>query len=117
MSMTVRNVDVIKGGFYDDWARGEYPTRPDLWAPDGEVVLSDDFPDPATARGPAARRKLREDWLSAWTSWRMEAEEFIEEGDLVLVPGRVRGTGKGSAPRSRRPERICGSCAKASWCA
>jgi ketosteroid isomerase-like protein len=94
--MSQRNVDLLKGGFYDHWARGEYPSRPDLVAAGAQFSFSDEFPDLGSACDPVGRRKLLEDWLSAWIVWRVEAEEFVEEGNLVLVLNRVWGTGKGS---------------------
>jgi ketosteroid isomerase-like protein len=94
--MSERNVHLLKEGFYDHWARGEYPRRPDLWLEDGELALSDDFPEPASARGQADRRKLLEDWLGAWKTFQIEVEEFIAEGDHVLVLESVRGIGKES---------------------
>ena len=95
-AMPQRNVELLKQGFYDEWTRGEYPVRSDLWDPDGELVFSDEFPDSSAARGMADRRKVLEDWLGAWRTWRMEVDEFVAEGDFVLLLNVVRGAGKGS---------------------
>ena len=40
-------------------------------------------------------RRAWEDFREAWESVRLEPHEFIEAGDLVVVPGTMHGKGRG----------------------
>jgi ketosteroid isomerase-like protein len=41
-------------------------------------------------------------WLGAWDDFRLEAEDFVDAGDSVVVPFRVFARGKGSGARVER---------------
>src|SRR5215204_195280 len=76
--MSQENVDAMRK-VYEAMARG------DFWAA-GEVL------DPEIEWVEAATR----DVFKAWEMFRQEAEEFIEEGDDVVVVVRMYGRLKGS---------------------
>ena len=95
------NVDALKS-VYAEWSRGDWSsTFPDVFAPDYEWGWSEDFSglegpsrDPAMDDGTTSFR-LRE-WLTAWKDWRCVAEDYISDGDQVLVLTRYSGKAKGS---------------------
>jgi uncharacterized protein len=95
--MSTDNVELLRP-IYDEWARGNWAPRFDVYAPDYEWGWSDEFPD----FGGVVRddnedksERLRQ-WLSGWTDWRCEAERFVAEGDVVVALTRYRGHGKAS---------------------
>jgi hypothetical protein len=78
---------------YDGWSRGEFSSN-DWAAPDIEMVA---WEGGGEARpGKAGMAETWRDWLSAWEDFRVEAEEFLERGDSVLVLTRFGGRGKAS---------------------
>ena len=94
--MSQRNVDALRQ-IYDEWARGNFRPRFDVYAPDMEWGWSEEFPGLETVGPDQTLRsdRLRQ-WLSGWEDWRCEAEEFIVQGDSVVALTRYRGRGKES---------------------
>jgi ketosteroid isomerase-like protein len=45
--------------------------------------------------GPDQARRVTEEIRETWESARLEPHEFIEAGDLVVVPGTMHGKGRG----------------------
>jgi ketosteroid isomerase-like protein len=95
--MLSTNVTSLQQVYDDHWSRGDWSPRFELYADDFEWGWSEEFPDIAGVwrdyRTPNPRLQL---WLSSWELWRCEAEEYIENGDVVLVLARYLGRGKGS---------------------
>ena len=94
--MTAGNVDLIRP-IYEDWSRGNWRPRFDVYHPNMEWGWSDEFP------GLAGVYEDHEDpnprlvtWLSGWEHWRAEADEFLEFGDHVVVLATYHGRGRGS---------------------
>ena len=90
------NVDLIRP-IYEDWGRGNWTPRFDVYDPSMEWGWSDEFP------GLAGVYEDHEDpnprlvaWLSGWEHWRAEADEFLEFGDHVVVLATDHGRGRGS---------------------
>ena len=90
------NVEALRP-VYEEWGRGNWRPRFEVYAPDWEWGWSNEFPDRGVSRDTPEEgsRRLRE-WLSRWKDWRCEAEEFIAEGDFVVVLTRYTGHGKES---------------------
>jgi nicotinate-nucleotide pyrophosphorylase (carboxylating) len=90
------NVDALRP-VYAAWGRGDWATRPEVYASDMSWGYSSEFPHihGMTSDPEEAAEKLRS-WLSPWEDWRAEAEEYVPAGDLVVVLARYRGRGKGS---------------------
>ena len=92
--MSQENVEVI-GTAYARMACGDFRGLASL-SDDFELVVSPEVPDAGTYRGEAARL-----WLQAWVEsldpFALEATEFIEAGDNVVVEVRPRGRIRGSA--------------------
>jgi ketosteroid isomerase-like protein len=53
-------------------------------------------PDTEVYRGYDGIRRLFDEWTDSFEDLRTEGEEFIEAGQYVVVPGRVRGLGRAS---------------------
>jgi ketosteroid isomerase-like protein len=54
------------------------------------------WPDGARYEGLEAVKNEGRRWFGTWEEYRFTAEEFIDEGDFVLVPLRVKARGRGS---------------------
>ena len=90
------NIDLIRP-IHEAWRRGDWRPRFDVYDPEMEWGWSDEFPGLAgvyrDTRDPNPRLRT---WLSGWEDWRVEAEDYVEVGDYVIVLARYRGRGKGS---------------------
>jgi uncharacterized protein len=94
--MSGSELDALRS-IYDEWSRGNWRPRFDVYADDMEWGLSDEFPELAgMSRDPEETSERLRQWLSPWEDWRCEAEELIPAGDSVLVLTRYMGRGKGS---------------------
>jgi uncharacterized protein len=94
--MASRNADLIRP-IYELWSGGDYRMEFDVYDPHMEWGWSDEFLEIAGVyedhRNPNPRLRT---WLSGWQDWRIEAEDFLEVGDHVIVLTRYRGKGRGS---------------------
>ena len=82
---------------YDEWGRGNWSPRFDIYDDAMEWGWSDDFPGLGGVKhDPAERSQRLQEWLHGWEDWRCEAEELVVEGDQIVVLCRYRGRGKGS---------------------
>lgn len=80
---------------YEGWARGDY-SRADLFHPDMKVE-SFGMGEPIEADSYDGFVEVMRDWLAAWERpIRIDAEEFVQSGDRILVFVRWSGRGKGS---------------------
>ena len=88
------NLDLVRS-MYADWEGGDFSSA--TWAdPEIEFVFADG-PSPGSWKGVPAMASAFRDWLSAWTDWTAEAEEYRElDGERVLVVGTSSGRGKSS---------------------
>ena len=82
---------------YEEWGRGDFRSRSGPYAAGFAWGWSDEFPGLAGVfRDPASARRRLLEWLRQWTGWKVEAEEFLVAGDLVVVLCRYRGSGTAS---------------------
>jgi ketosteroid isomerase-like protein len=82
---------------YAEWARGNFRAGLELLDPGivFETFTADE--GPVRARGLAElEQRIRQTLNLVWSEFRVEAEDFIDAGDKLLVIGRVRGRGRGS---------------------
>jgi hypothetical protein len=94
--MADQNIEAIRC-IYEEWGRGNFTPKFDLYSPDLEWGWSDEFPGLAGVyHDPAERSERLHEWLSPWEHWRIVAEDYIAHGDLVVVLARYTGRGKGS---------------------
>jgi ketosteroid isomerase-like protein len=82
---------------YDEWGRGNWKPRFDIYAEDMEWGWSEDFPGLAGVyRDPGERNKRLLEWLSPWEHWTCEAEDYVVNEPHVVALCVYRGRGKGS---------------------
>jgi uncharacterized protein len=90
------NANLIRP-IYDEWSRGNWRPRFEVYDPRMEWGWSDEFPGLAGVyedhEDPNPRLRA---WLSPWAHWRAEADEYLEIGDYVVVLSTYYGVGKGS---------------------
>jgi ketosteroid isomerase-like protein len=91
--MSQENVEVVRRGWERYLATGEPPW--DLF--DESVEVHDhDTPDQGDYRGHEGFARWLEDWGAAWADWSINAEEFIDAGDSVVIFIRMKAEGRGS---------------------
>ena len=81
---------------YEDWQRGDFQQRFDVYADSFEWGFSEEFPDPHVGPDPELRSARLRNWLSSWRDWCCFAEGFVEHADKVVVLTRYTGTAKAS---------------------
>ena len=92
--MSSANLDLVRS-IYAAWERGDYSSV--AWADPEIEFFSADGPDPGRWSGVASMAEVNRDFLSGWHDWRLEAEDFRElDNELVLVFTRRGGRGKRS---------------------
>ena len=92
--MSQENVELVRtvlGG----WARGDFRGGSDLLAADFEWKQRSDAVEPGSRRGASVGTALRQ-LFDVWENYRIEAEEYIDAGDRIVVVGRARGSARGS---------------------
>lgn len=98
-----RNAEVIRP-IYQEWGRGNWRTRFEVYDPRMEWGWSDEFPGLAGVfndRQDPNPRLLN--WLSGWEEWRVEADDYLEIDDHVVVLTSYQGRGKRSGAEVRQP--------------
>jgi ketosteroid isomerase-like protein len=94
--MPGERVEVLRR-VYDDWARGDFRPVAELFDPHVVLVLRQEFPDAGAYHGPEEiATYTRRDLLGSWADFRIEAEDFFEAGDSVVVQIHQRGVGLSS---------------------
>ena len=91
--MSEENVEVVQD-IYECWGRGDFRATADKVAPEfrWEQVH---VVEPGSHVGPDANRALRS-VFEIYEDFRVEAEEYIDAGEVVVVVARARGTARGS---------------------
>ena len=69
-------------------------------------VHDHDTPDQGDYRGHEGIARWLEDWGDAWAEWSIEADEFIDAGDSVVVLIRMNTEGRGSGIKAQREDAI-----------
>jgi ketosteroid isomerase-like protein len=81
---------------YEDWEKGDFQRRFDVYADNFEWGFSEEFPEAHVGPDPGLRSARLRNWLSSWRDWRCFAEGFVEHGEKVVVLTRYTGTAKAS---------------------
>jgi ketosteroid isomerase-like protein len=90
------NVEALRG-VYEEWGRGNWTPRFEVYADDMEWGWSEEFPGlSGVSRDPEVKSRRLREWLSPWEDWRCEAEEFVANGEFVVALTRYIGRGKES---------------------
>jgi ketosteroid isomerase-like protein len=94
--MSETNVEIVRR-IMAAFERGDIDAQLDLLDPDVELREWPEGPDPGTYRGHAGALRAAASWSEAWEWLENDVDEIVEAGDRVLVCGRTRAKGKGSA--------------------
>jgi len=92
--MSEENVELVRR-VHAGWARGDFRVGADLLASDFEWHQMPQAVEPGTRRRAEVAAGLR-NIFEIYEHFRVEAEEFIDAGDQIVVIGRSRGTARGS---------------------
>ena len=99
--MQDEDVDAIRR-VYDEWSRGNWRPRFEIYDDAMEWGWSDEFPGlSGVYYDPAERNERVQEWLHGWEDWRCEAEELVVHGDQVVALCRYSGPRQGKR-RERR---------------
>jgi ketosteroid isomerase-like protein len=81
--------------------------EPDWTTMHEQIEVHDhDIMDAGEYRGHEGFRRWLTDWSSAWSSFSMDPEEFIDAGERVVVVLRMKATGRGSGVAVERQDAI-----------
>jgi uncharacterized protein len=101
-----KNVETVRRG-YDLYEAGDLEGVAALFSDDAELAdaggLGVADTAPGTRYGPEGFLRASEEAVEAFEDYRVEAEEFIEAGEAVVVPVRISGRGRASAARLEMP--------------
>jgi len=88
------NVEVVRA-VYDCWRRGDFRATANKVAPDFEWKQVHGVVEPGSHVGADANRALRS-IFEVYEDLRVEAEEYVDAGDTIVVVARAHGTARGS---------------------
>src|SRR5262245_52192343 len=94
--MSEENVEIARQ-MYAAWERGDFSSVE--WADPTIEFRSGSGADEAVHHGTEEIGQAWTEWLSAWDEFRVEAEEFLDLADDVLVLAKIGGRGKASGTR------------------
>jgi ketosteroid isomerase-like protein len=90
-----RNTEIVREGL-DAFFKGDLERALAFADPDVVSVRHAPIPDPQTYRGREGILEMLADWTTDFDEFEMEALEYREVGDRVLVDVEQRGIGKAS---------------------
>ena len=99
--MSQENVELVRR-IHEGWARGDFRVGADRLAPGFEWHQFPQAVEPGTRRGAEVGEALRS-VFDIYRDVRVEAHEFIDAGDQVVVIGRTRATARGSGLELENP--------------
>jgi ketosteroid isomerase-like protein len=91
--MGQENVDRLRA-VYSEWAEGNFRAGGELLAPESVYEPMSDGRE--SYRGREAVERQMRDFLAQWSEFRVEAREFVEVGEAVLVTERQYAKGRSS---------------------
>ena len=100
--MSRQNVEIVRRG-YELYAAGDLEGVAGLFAEDAELADAGGLGVADTAAGtrygPEGFLRATEEAVEAFEDYRVDAEEFIDAGESVVVPVRVSGRGRASGAK------------------
>jgi ketosteroid isomerase-like protein len=93
--MLQENVEIVRTA-YDAFARGDMPTVLGQLDPTVVSYTASPLPDPGEYRGHEGFLRWVENWTAAFDQFAMDAEEYTDVGQNVVVRARQRATGASS---------------------
>jgi ketosteroid isomerase-like protein len=94
--MSRENVETVRAVF-EEWGKGNLRAGADLFDPHIVFITAVDLPDAGRYFGTDSVRQWIREFVNAWASLTLAAEELIEAGDTVVVTVNQRGVGKESS--------------------
>jgi ketosteroid isomerase-like protein len=88
--MSQENVEIVRGAA-DAFNRRDVDAWLAHFEPDIVWYAFPDEPDPGPFHGHEAVRMMAERWMDVLSDFRMEAKEFIDAGEYVLMAARMLG--------------------------
>jgi len=92
--MSDENVELVRF-IHEGWSRGDFGAGADLLAPDYSWEQHPEAVEAGSRPAADVGRTLM-NIFDVYDDYRVEADEFIDAGDQVVVAVRARGTGKAS---------------------
>jgi ketosteroid isomerase-like protein len=90
--MSEENVARLRSA-YEEWGRGNLVPGGEIYAPDAVFVPMGEGREPFDLEGFV---RFMHEFLAQWDDFSMEATDFLDAGDKVLVTETQRATGKRS---------------------
>jgi ketosteroid isomerase-like protein len=100
--MTRGHVDLIRRQI-EGLNRGDYGASIEGMSPDIEWRVAREHPAARTIHGLEELRSYREDWAQSLGELTYELDEAVDNDDVVVVIGKVCGTGAGSGAKVEVP--------------
>ena len=91
--MSQENVEIVRA-VYDCWRRGDFRATANKVAPNFEWKQLHGVVEPGSHVGADASRALRS-IFEIYEDLRVEAEEYVDAGDTIVVVARAHGTARG----------------------
>ena len=88
--MSQENVEIVRGAA-DAFNRRDVDAWLTHFDPDIVWYAFPDEPDPGPFHGRDAVRAMAARWMEVLSDFRLEAKEFIDAGEYVLMPARMLG--------------------------
>ena len=92
--MSQENVEAVRA-IYGCWGRGDFRATADKVAADFEWKQVHGVVEPGSHVGAGANRALRR-IFEVYDDFRVEAAEYVDAGDTIVVVVRAHGTARGS---------------------
>src|SRR5438552_17668395 len=104
--MSQENVEAVRA-IYECWGRGDFRATADKVAADFEWKQVHGVVEPGSHVGADANRALRS-IFEVYEDLRVEAEEYVDAGDTIVVVARAHGTARPSGFHlDLRPAFVC----------
>ncbi len=104
--MLRENVQIVRE-IFEGWARGDFSTGVDVLGSDFEYQQLSDAVEPGLRRGAGVGRALR-GIFEVYEDFRIEAEEYVDVGDVIVVVARTHGVARRS--RMQLDQRFAFAC-------
>jgi ketosteroid isomerase-like protein len=88
-------VEIVRA-IYECWERGDFRATADKVAPDFEWKQVHGVVEPGSHVGADANRVALRSIFEVYEDFRVEAEEYVDAGDTIVVVVRAHGTARGS---------------------
>jgi ketosteroid isomerase-like protein len=93
--MSEENLEVVRL-FYEFWRSRDWAIAEEHMHPDAIVDVSRNVFNPGVHRGVDGIREFMKQVDEMWEEFRIDPEEIIDAGEVVVVRNRVTGKGRGS---------------------